>query len=99
MESQLPDYIANEMLKIFVNEPSIERVLLFGSRARGDNRYNSDIDIALEGKDIPSHINLDLREAAGLYKLDIVRLEDVNNADLLYEMQKDCKVLYDRSFS
>lgn len=27
----------------------VEKVILFGSRARGDNRPNSDIDLALSG--------------------------------------------------
>ena len=44
--------LEQELLKIFKKYKEIEKVILFGSRARQDNKYNSDIDICLFGKDI-----------------------------------------------
>lgn len=32
--------------------PAIERVILYGSRARGDYRAGSDIDIAIDGREV-----------------------------------------------
>ena len=36
-----------ELESIFKKYKEIEQVILFGSRARQDNKYNSDIDLCL----------------------------------------------------
>ncbi|WP_165414395.1 nucleotidyltransferase domain-containing protein [Clostridium estertheticum] len=38
-----------KLKEIFEKYKEIEKVILFGSRARGDNKYNSDIDICIVG--------------------------------------------------
>ena len=37
-----------KLLAVFDQTPNVERVVLFGSRARGDFRHESDIDLALD---------------------------------------------------
>jgi len=81
--------IVNE-LKKYTNE-----VYLFGSRARGDNLKNSDIDIAI-------NVNLSFREKrklkekidklAGIYSVDLVFLDEINN-DLKSKILKEGKKL------
>lgn len=39
-----------ELDSIFKKYKEIEQVVLFGSRARQDNKYNSDIDLCLFGE-------------------------------------------------
>jgi len=77
-------------------EPGVEKVILFGSRARGDHRTNSDIDLALAGDGIPPRLNTRLREAAGLYSLDIVHLSDLDNPDLLEEINNEGITIYEK---
>ncbi|EDM23482.1 nucleotidyltransferase domain-containing protein [Caminibacter mediatlanticus TB-2] len=81
--------IANE-LKKYTSE-----IYLFGSRARGDNLKNSDIDIAI-------NVNLSFREKrklkdkieklAGIYSVDLVFLDEINN-DLKRKILKEGKKL------
>ena len=62
------------------------RVILFGSRAMGTHRANSDVDLALDGETSPLQAE---RLAAGLdelplpYRFDVLSLCNVTNADLV----------------
>ena len=54
MRQKLPEEIARRELILGLADrlgrhPAVERVWLYGSRARGDNFERSDIDLAVEG--------------------------------------------------
>lgn len=58
--------------------PHVEKVILFGSRARGDEKERSDIDIAVVGEDITDGEWTDMwtyvdEEAPTLLCIDLVR--------------------------
>lgn len=97
MISLVPESVMRKLMPLLESEDKVERVLLFGSRARGDHRPNSDIDLAVEGKDVPLSLNTRMREAAGLYKLDIVRVEEIDNEALLREIHKYGILMYKRT--
>src|SRR5690348_3101084 len=92
----IPDSEYDDLMKTFKDEPSIDKVIVFGSRARGDHRNNSDIDLALVGEDIPDTISLDISEASGLYKVDVIHYNKVKNANLLAEIDREGKVVFQR---
>ena len=48
MKYNLPERVLREVCS-FARQHSVERVILFGSRARGDHTERSDIDIAVYG--------------------------------------------------
>ena len=50
MKYNLPDWVLRK-LYFFAQKYSIEKLVLFGSRARGTNTERSDIDIAVYGGD------------------------------------------------
>ena len=67
------------LISYFNNNKYIERVVLFGSRAKGNYRYNSDIDLGiLCDKKYKSTITEELDELVGVYSLDIVFLDSMN---------------------
>ncbi|MBE6745874.1 MAG: toxin-antitoxin system, antitoxin component [Ruminococcaceae bacterium] len=72
-----------------------EKIVLFGSRARGDNRANSDIDIAVYG--IPEQNKFLFREAISdlptFLKFDIVFITDKTDAALIKNINKDGVIL------
>jgi len=79
--------------------PSVERIILFGSRAKGDAEPRSDIDIAVSCPAADSRTWLDIRhvaeEAETLLKIDLVRLEDAA-PDFRRRIEREGKVLYER---
>ncbi len=72
------------------------RLVLFGSRARGDNRYNSDIDLAVYGmpEDNRAGFWLDCEELPTLLKFDIVHIRDGMNPAFLENIKRDGVELY-----
>ena len=78
----------------------VQRVLLFGSRARGDNRERSDIDIAVEGPDITESEWTVIwtwvdEEAPTLLPVDLVRMEELSEK-VRAQIEQEGVVLYDR---
>lgn len=98
MKFGLQDHIIEKMQQILRLNPQVERAVIFGSRARGDYRYNSDIDLAvyLDGE-LPSQVWLDLDEAAGIYKIDIVEMNKELNESLRRHIEEEGIEIYVRN--
>ena len=74
----------------------VKKVMLFGSRARGDYRERSDIDIAFTGGDGP-RFSLDVdEETYTLLMFDIVNLDRPVQPELLKEIARDGVVIYEQ---
>ena len=73
-----------------------KRLVLFGSRARGDNRYNSDIDLAVYGMPTDNRANfwMDCEDLPTLLKFDIVHITDGMNPVFIENIKKDGVTLY-----
>ena len=95
----LPESIKERIVSILSKEKTVEQALLFGSRARGDARANSDIDLSLIGENIPLSLHTKLRENVGLYSLDIVRMNELDDELLLESINMDGVLLYSREES
>lgn len=89
-----PETIKNKIILILSNEPKVKQAILFGSRARGDSKINSDIDLALVGYDIPISLHTKLRDAVGLYTLDIVKIDGLENDSLMASINQDGVLIY-----
>ncbi len=77
----------------------VECVVLYGSRALGNFRKGSDIDLALKGKkltsDICSHIHFELEEETLLpYFFDITHYETIDNDKLKEHIDQIGEVIY-----
>ena len=80
----------------FAKEYGLKQVILFGSRARGDHRERSDIDLAVSGGNFPAFA-LDVDEETDtLLKYDFVNLDAAVQPELLAEIQKDGRILYEK---
>lgn len=73
------------------------RVVLFGSRARGDNQPRSDIDLAVYGltPEGTAAFRLGLQDLPTLLKFDFVPIGPDTGPELLEEIGKDGVILYD----
>lgn len=74
----------------------VNKVVLFGSRARGDFKEKSDIDLAVEGGNF-ARFSLDVNEETStLLKFDIINLNEKIQNELAESIQKEGKVLYEK---
>lgn len=74
----------------------IERLILFGSRARGDNKERSDIDLAVSGGNISAFAAAADEELPTLLLLDVVNLDAAVDEDLLQSIKREGIVLYEK---
>ena len=72
------------------------RLVLFGSRARGDQKERSDIDLAVYGmpQDSRASFRLAAEELPTLLKLDVVHITPGMNPKFLENIEKDGITLY-----
>lgn len=75
---------------------NIKRLLIFGSRARGDYKERSDIDLAVSGGDVVGFaVDVD-DEVPTLLMFDVVNLDGVVQEELLESIAKEGKVIYEK---
>lgn len=76
----------------------VQKVVLFGSRARGDNGLKSDIDLAIYGcKNFSVLVEQMNEELWSLLQLDIINMDGSNiSEELKKEIERDGVVLYDK---
>ncbi len=71
-----------QIVLLIVNSVTPQKIILFGSRARGNHRENSDFDLAVVGKvDEKKWLDLkvDLYEKnLSLFSIDLVKLEELS---------------------
>ena len=78
--------------------PQIEQAIIFGSRAMGNYKKGSDVDIAIIGKGIDNSVlyKLDdyLNEVYPLpYFFDIIHYEKINNENLIKHINEEGKLI------
>ena len=84
-------------ISAFAKKYSINKVILFGSRARGDNTERSDIDIAVYGGDFDSFY-WDVKEKTHtLLMFDIIQADAPISDELKKEIEKDGVVIYEKA--
>ena len=96
MKYNLPDRVLRE-LSYFAQKYSIEKIILFGSRARGTNTERSDIDIAVYGGDF-DHFYRDVKEKVhSLLMFDIVQADVAVSDELKQEIERDGVIIYEKA--
>lgn len=74
----------------------VQKVILFGSRSRGDYGRASDIDLAVSGGDF-TQFCLNIEENTWtLLKFDIINLDDSLEPDFRAMIQKEGVTLYEK---
>lgn len=88
----------NKINLIFNQYPEINEVLIFGSRAKGNYRANSDIDLAIKGTDISlstlQQIEIKLDELFIPNFIDLVVYEKIENQELKSHINRVGKHFY-----
>lgn len=96
----LSDNTIAEICGVFKRHPEIEKVLVFGSRAKGCYREGSDIDLALFGDQINRNnlldVSCDIDDLELLYNIDLVNYQDVKDKPIGFHIMRVGKEFYVR---
>ncbi|MEN8166925.1 MAG: nucleotidyltransferase domain-containing protein [Pseudomonadota bacterium] len=87
------------LCSVFRRHAYVEQVVLFGSRAKGTARYNSDIDLAVEGvlNDLQIEaLAMELDDLPLAYQFDVKALSSVRSAPLKRHIERVGRVIYER---
>ena len=81
----LDEKVIESIVAILKKYEQVERAVIYGSRARGDYRKNSDIDIALFGDALTFSINTkifyEIDDLYWVYKIDLVNINSLSDTD------------------
>lgn len=85
---------------VFSKYPQIHEVVLYGSRAMGNYKPASDIDLTLKGKDIDlslqTKIEFDLDDLMLPYKFDLSIYDKITNPEFTDHIDRVGKEIYNR---
>lgn len=98
MVNNLSDCLISSIQRLGSIYP-IDKLILFGSRARGDNKANSDIDLAifpLPEFDKQGHLSSDIDDLNTLLKIDVVFINENTDKKLIKNIERDGVLLYER---
>jgi len=96
----LPDDAVARIRGICAAHASIERVLVYGSRAKGNWREGSDIDLVMYGLPDSNEYALIVNELDDLmlpWKIDLSYYSTIDNPALVEHIDRVGLVLYERS--
>jgi predicted nucleotidyltransferase len=98
--SGLDKKISDQIVKLILKYKIPEKIAIFGSRAKGEFKETSDIDIAIFGKDwtdkdinITRHILNEFIKTP--LKIDVVNFYSINKDSLKQQILKNGKTLYE----
>jgi predicted nucleotidyltransferase len=86
---------------VFNQYSTIEQVILYGSRAKGNYRNGSDIDLTIIGNRLTFSellkIENDIDDLLLPYKIDLSNFEKISNPDLIAHIERVGKVFFHRT--
>lgn len=93
--------VYEKLVTLFRNFPKVEKVLLYGSRARGNYKSASDIDLSLIGGPLTLKDQLEIENALDdlllPYKMDVNIYHNIDNFNLKGNIDKEGIVIYVRN--
>lgn len=95
MDTGIKDTVINEM-RVLAKAYDIEKVILFGSRTRGDYRRTSDIDLAVSGGDVAQFALAVNEETSTLLMYDVVDLALPIQSALRESIYREGIVIYEK---
>ncbi len=88
-----------KLIAVLSAQPSIEKAIVYGSRAKGTNRKFSDVDLTLVGKDLShsdlNQIALKIDDLLLPYEFDLSLYSSLTNKNLLEHIERVGKVIYE----
>ena len=95
MKIDIPDVVLKD-IAAFAENNSVEKVVLFGSRARGPNTERSDVDLAVYGGDFDSFYWNITENVNSLLSFDVINADKNISDELKKEIARDGIVIYEK---
>jgi predicted nucleotidyltransferase len=99
MKFGLSDTVINELQDVFRHYANIEKVLIFGSRSKGNFREGSDIDLAVIGKGVDYNqllsILCEIDDLELLYSVDLIDYNKKKGTPIGDHIDRVGKVFYE----
>ncbi len=94
----LPHRTIKELLEYFTSKPEIEKVCIYGSRAKGNYRNGSDVDFAIwtDNPDAISTYLWELDELSTPYKFDVTDYKNLTHIEMKNSIDKYGVLFYKR---
>lgn len=98
MKHGLDDHTVAQICAVFARFPEVEQAVLYGSRAKGNYKPGSDIDLTLVGAALTSTLCATIAEALDdlllPYGLDLSVFADLHHPDLQAHIERVGVVFY-----
>lgn len=86
-------------IKAIASRYPLQKIVLFGSRARGDHRETSDYDLAVFGDELTAgekaQLALEIEDLNTLHKFDIVWINKQAEPQLIANIAREGVVIYE----
>ncbi len=96
----LNDSDISRIIEVFKENPHVDEVILYGSRAKGTNKPGSDVDLALKGDNLNlqelNRLSLALEDLLLPYTFDLTIYQRIDDPDLLEHIQRGGETIYKR---
>ncbi len=93
----IDEHILQEIVHIATYFPSITKIVLFGSRARGDHKHTSDIDLAIYTTDSLAAFTYRLQtEVSTLLDFDITDINTVDDPFFKDQINQEGVTIYEK---
>jgi len=90
----------NELISLLQKNQSINKIILFGSRAKGNFENGSDIDIAFKGSNLKLDdilsAKIELDKLSLPYKVDIILFDRIKEKELSDHIERVGIILFER---
>lgn len=97
----LSQSVINEITAVFENHPEAEKCIIYGSRALGTHRPNSDIDLTLTGENLNFStllkIENELDDLLLTYQIDLSIKSKIDNPNLIDHINRAGMVFYKKA--
>ena len=99
MKFGLSDTVIKELQDVFRRHANIKKVLIFGSRSKGNYRTGSDIDLAVIGSDIDYNqllsIHCEIDDLELLYSVDLLDYQKKKGTPIGVHIDRVGQVFYE----
>jgi uncharacterized protein len=101
MKFGLKETTIEKICAVLAGFPQVEKAVLYGSRAKGNYKNGSDIDLTLHGKDLTLNVLYKIDEEIDdlllPYTFDLSIFEQLSDPDFIDHIQRVGVVFYQRN--